>query len=339
MAQLLSLPVLTNIREFRPNVRRLQSPEVDGLVQDASRRLLIEVKSYGLAQDDVNEIVSKYGRIRRDEMYLVAPTFQANITFPNNVYPVRFLPDLSAIRHAYLESTYSLPKELGDELACGDHHFRYVSACRRKGETTSFRNQVDKRMKNVSQVLRDIRRQNRPCDLPVRVFWSVSRWLFPKELFFSSYPNQLVKRGLVFDIDGSVIHNVSTPCKLLPRATTCTICLNAAKQATKQLLGFLAARGLSKLHVVFSGRQGFHVYALEPNLRESEVQNLVEAVQDAGIPIDAGLARDRKAVVTLPGSVHGFTMLRAIPVVDLEGFTVDGARDRQMTMPVVSEDR
>jgi hypothetical protein len=335
MAHVLSLPVLTNIREFRPDVRRLQSPEVDGLVEDVSRRLLIEAKSYGLAQDDVNEIVSKYCRIIRDEMYLVAPSFQANIIFPKNVHPVGFLPDLSAIRHAYLESTYSLPKELESELASGDHHFRYVSACRRKGETASFRNQVDKRMKNVSQILRDIRRQNRACDLPVRVFWSVSRWIFPKELFFSSYPNQLIRRGLVFDIDGSAIHNTSTPCKILPRATTCAFCLNAAKQATKRLLGFLAARGISNLQVVFSGRQGFHVYALEENLRESEVQNLVEAVQDAGIPIDASLARDRKAVVTLPGSIHGSTMLRATPVVDLEGFTIDRARDRQMTMRVV----
>jgi len=292
------------------------------------------VKSFALAQDDVNEIQSKYSAINRDEMYLVAPNFHSKINLPTNVFAVPFQPDLSAIRRAYLESTYSLPRDLEIELASGDHHFRYVSAFRRKGETSSFRNQLDKRMKNVAQVLRDIRRQNGPGGLPVRVFWSISRWLFPKELFFSTYPNQLVRRGLVFDIDGSAIHNISTPCRLIPGATTCAICFKTAKQATKELLDFLAARGISKLRVVFSGRQGFHIYVLEEELRESDIQNLVEAVQAAGIRIDANLALSRKSVVTFPGSIHGLTMLRATPVDDLEGFTLESARARQMTSPV-----
>lgn len=328
--------MLTNIRELLPDVGRLQSPELDGLVEDDGKRITIEAKSYGLTQDDVDEIQYKYRGINRDQMYLVAPNFQAKLVLPKNVFAVSFQPDLSEIRRAYRAQTYSLPKDLENELASGDHHFRYVSACRRKGETATFRNQLDKRMKNVPQVLRDIRRQNRPGDLPVRVFWSISRWLFPKELFHSSYPNQLTRRVLVFDIDGSTIHNISTPCRLQPGSTTCEICFKTAKRATKQLLDFLVVRGISNLRIVFSGRQGFHVYVLEGRLRESEIQSLVEGVQDAGIPIDTNLALDRKAVATFPGSIHGLSMLRASPVDDLEGFTLDTATGRQTASPTAS---
>src|SRR5258708_2199346 len=100
MASLLSLPVLTNIREFRPDVLRLQSPEIDGLIEDGGRRIIIEVKSYGLTQNDVSEIASKYSRINRDEMYLVAPNFQPRMTLPKNIFLVAFVPDLTAIKRA-----------------------------------------------------------------------------------------------------------------------------------------------------------------------------------------------------------------------------------------------
>jgi hypothetical protein len=326
MASALARPVLTNIRQFRPDVHPLQSPEVDGLIKEDGRRLVIEVKSYRLEHDDIREILSKYDRIVRDELYLVAPSFAAGLLLPRNVHAIPFSPNLTEIQRLYIELNYPLPQDLEDELASGDHHFRYVSACRKKGETTSFRNQIDKRMKSVSQVLRDIRRERRECDVPVRVFWSTSRWLFPKELFHSSYPNELVRRGLVFDIDGSAIHNTFAPCCLMPGETTCSLCINAARETAKQLSNFLAANGLSRLSIVFSGRQGFHVYVLNEKLRESEVQDLVAKVQEAGIKIDANLARDRKSVVTFPGSIHGLTMLRAIPVTDLEGFTVHEAR-------------
>lgn len=331
MADVLSLPVLTNVREPRPNTNRFQSPEVDGVIEDGTRRIVIEAKSYGLGQVEVDEILLKYRQIVRDEMYIIAPSFEQQLALPRHVHAICFLPDFSRIQNAYLEPPYQLPEGLEHELALGDHHFRYASACRRKRDATNFRNQVDKKMKTVAQVLRDIRRQSHPCDLPIRVFWSISGWLFPKELFFSSYPNQLLRRGLAFDIDGSAIHNASTPCKLLPGSTTCTTCLTVAKDATKQLLVFLAAQGFSRLQIVFSGRQGFHVYVLQQDLRESEVQKIVQAVKNAGIPIDINLALDRKAVLTFPGSIHGLTMLRAVPVDDLDAFTVHKAREQVTT--------
>jgi hypothetical protein len=324
VAHCLGNPVLTNVRALRPNTGHFQSPEVDGVVEIAGKRILVEAKSYGLTQGDVGKIVEKYKTISWDELLLVAPLFhQPEFNRPASVRLLPFTPNLSPLRRIYFASPYSLPSALQEELASGDHNFRYISAYRRRGEGATFRNQVDKRIKSVSALLRDIQRQNRTGDLPVRVFWSVSRWLFPKELFFSSYPNHFIRRGLVFDIDGSAIHNRSSPCEILPGRTICMLCVNAAKDAALRLVEFLSARGLSNIQAVFSGRQGFHVYVLNSLLDEPEVVWLVHAIADAGIPIDAKFTLDRKSVVTFPGSIHGLSMLRALPVDNLETFSVE----------------
>jgi hypothetical protein len=190
---------------------------------------------------------------------------------------------------------------------------------------------VDKGIKNTFHVLRDIRREQRPCELPIRVFWSVSRWLFPKELYFSSYKNHLVRRGLVFDIDGTTIHNTSSPCELLPGRTTCSRCFLAARSAAGQLFRLLSRHGFSNVQVIFSGRQGFHVYVFEERLLDSDVRELTQDVVAEGIPIDVNLTLDRKSVVTFPGSVHGMSMLRAIPVQDLESFNLEKALGSQQS--------
>ena len=326
--------MLTNVRELRPGLGRLQSPEIDGLIEIGSRRLLIEVKSFALNQTEIGQILTKYSSIGFDELLIVSPAFKPDRSLPRNVQLIPFHPDLSALRETYSRQTYTLPRGLELELGSGEHHFRYVSAARRRREVATFRNQVDKKIKNVPQVLRDIQRQKRPGDLPVRVFWSVSRWLFPKELFFASYSNHLVRRGLVFDIDGSAIHNNSSACELRPGDSVCLRCLEAARKAAIDLTSFLGAHGFSGGQVVFSGRQGFHIYILEAQLRGHELRQLIQEVQGEGIPVDADFTLNDKAVVTFPGSIHGSTMLRAVPVDDLKMFSMAAVKNWSSIKPV-----
>ena len=323
VAGLLGVSVLTNVRQIRPPWPLLQSPEIDGVIEINGRYILIEVKSYGLDRRDITEILGKYQTLGHDELILVAPFFHSNVGLPRDVRPITFAPSLSKLADAYSSLPYLLPPALEEELQNGEHHFRFVSAYRRRGEVATFRNQVDKKIHSVSQVFRDINRQQQRGHLPVRVFWSVSRWLFPKELFFSSYSNYLVRRGLVFDIDGRKIHNPSSPCELRPGKTICERCLVCAKTMTLQLLRVLSSRGLSGLQVVFSGRQGFHVYVLGCELPEPEVASLVQEIAHCGLEIDSSITLDRKSIVTFPGSIHGLSMLRAVPVPDLETFDLD----------------
>lgn len=280
--------------------------------------ILVEVKSSPQDQESLRSIVNKYQTLEHDELLVVSPGFGTNLRVPARVKLIQFAPKLSTLMEAYRKPGIRLPELLEEELRLGDHHFRYLSGYRR-ARTATFRNQVDKRIDSVSKVFQDIQRRSSPCDVPVRVFWSVSRWLFPKDLFSSSSSNYLVRRGLVFDIDGKAVH--SAPCQIAPGTTVCGRCLISAKEKTSQLVKLLASEGMSDLSVVFSGRQGFHVYVLKRQLEEARVKELVRLAVASGIPVDVNLARDPKSVATFPGSIHGLSMLRAIPVENLEAET------------------
>jgi len=320
VASLLSLPVATNVREFRPDKAIWQQQEVDGVVRANGQVLLVEVKSSPQDQAALQSIFDKYRSLTHDELLIVAPFFSPGLRLPANIRLIRFAPELSALMEAYRGPGIPLPEILEEELRHGDHHFRYLSGYRRAPVST-FRNQVDKRIGSVSKVFRDIRRREGSRDIPVRVFWSVSRWLFPKDLFNSRASNYLVRRGLVFDIDGKSAH--PSPCQIEPGMTVCRRCLVAAKEKTSQLVKLLASVGLPDLSVVFSGRQGFHVYVLRSRLDEARIRELIRLAVASRIPVDVNLARDPKSVVTFPGSIHGLSMLRAVPVANLDLETAD----------------
>jgi len=110
VASCLGRPVLTNVRDPRPGTGHFQSPEVDGVIEIAGRRILVEAKSYGLTRDDVRKIVEKYKTILWDELLLVAPLFhQPEFDPPANVRLLAFAPNLSLLRRRYFGSPYSLP--------------------------------------------------------------------------------------------------------------------------------------------------------------------------------------------------------------------------------------
>jgi hypothetical protein len=270
------------------------------------------------------KIWTKYQGLGYSSIVVVAPEFCIDTPLSLAIKAIAFIPDATPLREAYItgELPGQFPPEILRELSVGGHHFRYSSLNRAKGESATYRNQVDKSISTIPQLFRDIRRLTIKNTPPARVFWSVSRWLFPKDLFNASQRNHLLSRGLVFDIDGNHIHVAEKPCEILPGEVTCRACLVAAKDATLSLLDFLKNAGLTNLSVVFSGRRGFHVYVLGETLAEHHVQKLVKSIENAAIPIDSRHALDPKAVVTFPGSIHGFTMRRAVPISNLETFSI-----------------
>jgi hypothetical protein len=283
------------------------------MMERDGKRILIEVKSFSLSAQDVFAIECKYSPVEFDQLVIVAPSFLSGSKSIAKTTLIEFEPDLSGLRKGYSIEDFVLPRPLRNELETGDHHFRFLLATRGKGETSRFRNQVDKRIKTYSELLREIRRED-SADMPIRIFWSASRWAYPKELFYSSYFNHLLRRGLVFDIDGKVIHNDTCSCRIEPGKTVCMLCINAAKTQTAALVDLLTSEGISGVEVVFSGRQGFHVYVLDSQISDTEVRRLTALALESGIQVDQNVAVGIKSVVTMPGSIHGLSMLRAIPV-------------------------
>jgi hypothetical protein len=313
VASVLSHPVFTNVRDSASAGPLLQSREVDGVIEANGKRILIEAKSFALSHQDVIDIERKYRPLEFDELLIVAPSVSSAVPRSGRTKLLEFEPDLKHLSDGYARTDFELPSALKNELETGDHHFRFLLAERNKGETGRFRNQIDKGIRTYPQLLREIRREG-PSGLPVRVFWSASRWAYPKELFFSSYSNHLLRRGLVFDIDGKAIHYPSLPCRINPGDKVCLLCIRAAKTKAIDLLNLLDGYRTS---VVFSGRQGFHVYVLGEAMSDSSVRRLTTMALDAGIPVDENVARNAKSVVTMPGSIHGLSMLRAVPVDDV----------------------
>lgn len=312
VASVFSCPVATNVREIHYPTPALQSREFDGIIEHDGLRILVEVKSFSLGAQDVSAIESKFQSLGFDRLIIVAPSFSAGVN-ANSAELIEFEPQFDALEAGYSINDFELPNPLEEELETGDHHFRFLLAKRGRGETSRFRNQIDKRIKTYPQLLREIKREG-AGDLPIRVFWSASRWAYPKELYYSSYFNHLLRRGLVFDIDGKAIHNKFSACQIAPGRTTCQSCIDSAKQSTAELIRLLASQGISTVQVVFSGRQGFHTYVLERYLTGSDVRDLTDLALKSGIPVDENVALGTKTVVTMPGSIHGLSMLRAIPI-------------------------
>jgi hypothetical protein len=317
LAKLLSVPVLANVRDGNVFTPPLQSREIDGVIEQEGRRTLVEVKSFGLSSQDVADIVRKYESLEFDKLIIIAPSVPSAVHLSSRTELFAFEPNVDRLNDRYSMKDFELPVDLQGELISGDHHFRFLLARRGKGETSRFRNQIDKQINTYADLLREIRREG-TGGMPVRVFWSTSRWAYPKELFFSSYRNHLIRRGLVFDIDGKAIHNVDLPCRINPGDSVCLLCIAAAKAKAADLVRLL---GDYRTSVVFSGRQGFHVYVLGEDLPDSNIRRLTALALETGIPVDENIALGSKSVVTMPGSIHGLSMLRAMPVDDVS--TID----------------
>src|SRR3989344_3435335 len=96
---------------------------------------------------------------------------------------------------------------------------------------------------------------------PIKLLWSVSSFLNPKDLFFK---NRQVFRGygglLAFDVDGQKTHGAFMPCELDYVSGLCPHCLYFSAQETKKLHKLLEQMGIEIVGTYFSGRSGFHTY-------------------------------------------------------------------------------
>jgi DNA primase catalytic subunit len=95
-----------------------------------------------------------------------------------------------------------------------------------------------------------------------------------------------------------------------------------AKQHTLRLLEYLDEQGFGEVLTVFSGRQGFHVYLfdLDEKTFHERRNDIIRELRLRKIKIDEKVTFDRKGVVTFPGSLHGSSLLPALPIANLHHF-------------------
>lgn len=324
-------PVRANVRLRKLEVPWSRRPEVDGVVDEGGDERAIEVKSYPLDLPDLDAIVGKYAPLGFTKLTIVAPAFGVDrvASARVDVELLPFSPATHALRTHYRASwdaatrrgTWRAPAAVEGWLARGGIHFRYSTAEVSPDAPRLRRtiNQIDKGIRSTAVLARELATRIAPSRTPIKVHWSPSRLLFPKDLYFRRRPQRVLESPLAFDLDGGAIHGAMTPCSLDPATGLCADCLGFARQHTRRLLAFLRERGHA-VDVVFSGRAGFHVYALGARATVDERRALVREILARRIGIDRPQASAKIPLIAFPGSVNGISLRPLVPVPDLDRF-------------------
>jgi len=190
------------------------------------------------------------------------------------------------------------------------HHFRVVLF---DGRWVKLR---DKRIRSKSVLKKNILK---PHIFPPRhVFYSVLRWLDPKNIGPKRVRAYCLGGPLLFDIDVMNVFSYDEDT------------LDEAKRQTLALADFITDElGYTDFLFVFTGRRGFHVYVQDFDITdfihdfdplhrekyEGRVRKyMAELVLKRGFKIDAQVTCDTRRVVRLPNTLHGETGLRALPL-------------------------
>jgi len=203
------------------------------------------------------------------------------------------------------------------------HHFRVVLF---DGRWIKLR---DKRIRSKHVLKKNILKPH--IFPPKHIFYSVLRWLDPKNIGPKYVRAYCLGGPLLFDIDVINVFSCNEDA------------LDEAKRQTLALADFISDElGYTDFLFVFTGRRGFHVYVQDfdmmdfvhdfnPLHREKYERSvrkyIAELVLKQGFKIDAQVTCDTRRVVRLPNTLHGGTGLQALPLSrsQLENFRIEDA--------------
>lgn len=127
-------------------------------------------------------------------------------------------------------------------------------------------------------------------------------------MYFNNLKQYCLGWPLTFDIDGSLIHKALFPCVISPKTDLCNYCFEFSLLHTKRLIEFLRRLGFKKIDIIFSGRQGFHVYVFDKTLEIGERVRIIKELRKRKIKVDELVTLDKKAIITFPSSLHGYSL-------------------------------
>lgn len=319
LAKRFKTPLQANVK--LKNLSLKKQIEIDGLINHKEKEWPIEIKSYPLSEEEIKLIINKYKGFGFKCLKIVAPNFSSKIKHKMEMEYIEFHPDLSLIRNFYKNWKINLPFRMEKELNTGKHHFRYRLAKRSKNSISRFINQTDKCIKNEKDLIKEIKQRIPVDNPPVRIYWSTGKWLSPKDLYFKNLNQYFLEQLFVFDIDGSLIHDALFPCVISPETGLCNYCIEFALLHTKRLIEFLKKIGFRKINIVFSGKQGFHVYVFDKPLMIKQRIKIIKELRKRKIKIDELVTLDKKSIITFPSSLHGDSMYLTKPIEKIEKFS------------------
>lgn len=320
IAKMFKTPIQANVNLKGPSSK--EQIEIDGLINLNEKEWPIEIKSYPLTEKQIGLIIDKYKHFGFKRLKIVAPNFINKIKNEIEIDYIEFHPDLSLIRNFYKDWKISLPPRMEKELNTGKHHFRYKLAKRSKNSIARFINQTDKCIKTEKDLIKEIIQRIPLDNPPVRIYWSTARWLSPKDLYFKNSRQHCLDQLLVFDIDGPLIHRTLFPCIISPDTGLCNYCIEFALLHAKRLVKFLKNLGFREIEIVFSGRQGFHVYVFDKLLGIEQRVKIIKELRKKKIKIDKLVTLDQKSVITFPSSLHGYSMYLTKRMEKIDNFSL-----------------
>lgn len=319
IAERFKTPVQTNVKLKNLSLGEI---EIDGLMEPKGKEWPVEIKSYPLSEKEIYSIIEKYKKFGFRRLKIVAPTFENKKKRRIEIEYIKFHPNLSLIRKFYQKWDFNLPPKLQKELNSGKHHFRYKLAKRSKNSISRFINQTDKCIKRKKDLFKEVNHRTPLNNPPIRIYWSTGRWLSPKDLYFKNQRQYSLGQLLVFDIDGSLIHRAFFPCVISPKTGLCNYCIEFALLHTKRLVSFLKNLGFHKIEIVFSGRQGFHVYVFDKQLGVEQRVRIIKELKKRKIKVDELVTLDKKSIITFPSSLHGYSMYQNKPIKNINTFSL-----------------
>lgn len=277
-------------------------PEFDGYFE--KNNVAIEVKSYPLKDDDIDEIKIKYRSFNINGLILIAPRFENSKKY-KNLELIHFQPKIDYINTIYQNLRMDLPINLKSELSTGKHNFRYRLAKRSENKRSRYLNQTDKKIDTIEKLKKEITQRIPLNNSPIKILWSTKRWVSPKDHFFNTRNNLYLGGPIVFDIDGPKVHNAFRSCEISNTNDLCDMCIFFAKKEVKKLIHILDWAGFRNIEIFFSGRSGFHVYVFDPNI--NLLDKAYEKFAEEKVKIDKQVTYSTKSEVAFPLTINGFT--------------------------------
>jgi len=170
---------------------------------------------------------------------------------------------------------------------------------------------------------------------PSHVYFSILDWLFPERVGKKHKANNARPVGsgeYVVDVDAYVGHRFHPHHDASTVLPVCPVCLDVAKELTIQACTALELY-YSDVHVVFSGRHGFHIHVRDFNIRDWTLVNYADLVKSHEAArfrfskvislqtfcFDRAhfiLSVDPMRVITVPGTLNAETGLKCIYIGD-----------------------
>lgn len=293
--------------------------EIDGLLEKDDQQIAIEVKSFPLDYESIGEISNKLSKLGFKEQIIIAPNFLTGKNGNNHVRLIKFSPNTKIINDFYRTWKPVFNPLIMVKIVSGKHHFRYRLTKRGSQKQHRYLNQVDKKINSVDKIKVELTKRLPKNNQPIKLLWSVSSFVNPKDLFFKNRPLIGNKNNLLaFDIDGQKAHGAFMPCEIESITGLCPHCLFFSKLEVKKLQKLLPQVGIKNIGTYFSGRSGFHIYGESD--KEYSAEKLKKELFKNKIKNDNTVTFNQKSLIGFPESLNAISGYQLVEVNNLDTF-------------------